>query len=119
MSTLASILSVLRQSGTSNAVIYASDPESASITYNDHGRVLALTSTNTTCDDICETVTGVYEGVLVVSYIDFVGNLCESCCMISFYVCGWQAITLLIILISGLCCMMGIDTPTRFETLQD
>ncbi|RVX13000.1 hypothetical protein CK203_009710 [Vitis vinifera] len=28
-------------------------------------------------------------------------------------------IVLLIILISGLCCMMGIDTPTRFEAPQD
>lgn len=30
-----------------------------------------------------------------------------------------QAIVLLIILISGICCMMGIDTPTRFETPQE
>lgn len=31
----------------------------------------------------------------------------------------FQAVVLLIILISGLCCMMGIDTPTRFEAPQD
>ncbi|RVW48819.1 hypothetical protein CK203_104307 [Vitis vinifera] len=31
----------------------------------------------------------------------------------------FQGIVLLIILISGLCCMMGIDTPTRFEAPQD
>ena len=30
-----------------------------------------------------------------------------------------QGVVLLIILISGLCCMMGIDTPTRFEVAQD
>ncbi|WRX31924.1 hypothetical protein QQP08_024411 [Theobroma cacao] len=30
-----------------------------------------------------------------------------------------EGIVLLLILISGLCCMMGIDTPTRFEAPQD
>ena len=30
-----------------------------------------------------------------------------------------QGIVFLLILISGLCCMAGIDTPTRFETPQD
>ena len=82
-STLASILSTLRQSGTSNAVIYASDPDSAHTSYNDHGRSLALSTSNSTCDEICETVTGVYEGVIVVSLIYFVSNLHQNFGMIS------------------------------------
>ncbi|KAI5061951.1 hypothetical protein GOP47_0022490, partial [Adiantum capillus-veneris] len=90
---LVSVLSALRQSGTRNAVFYASDPMSG---HEYNGRMLAsnTTSTNTTCDDICETIAGVYEGIIV-------------------------AVTLLIILISGLCCMMGIDTPSRFESSQE
>eukprot|EP00250_Pteridium_aquilinum_P030971 c4261_g1_i1 orf=69-1046(+) len=94
---LATVLSALRQSGTSNAVLYASDPLGATVGYGYNARMLSsnVTSTsNTTCDDICETVAGVYEGIIV-------------------------AVTLLIILISGLCCMMGIDTPSRFENSQD
>lgn len=39
-------------------------------------------------------------------------------CMLFMHL-PFQAIVLLIILISGLCCMIGIDTPTRFETSQE
>ncbi|MCO5551457.1 hypothetical protein L7F22_004960 [Adiantum nelumboides] len=93
---LVSVLSALGQSGTTNAIIYASDPLASTRGVRYSGRMLAsnATSTSTTCDDVCETIAGVYEGIIV-------------------------AITLLIILISGLCCMMGIDTPSRFESSQD
>ncbi|KAL8128693.1 hypothetical protein V2J09_017848 [Rumex salicifolius] len=33
--------------------------------------------------------------------------------------CFLKGLVLLIILISGLCCMMDIDTPTRYEAPQD
>ncbi|XP_023551342.1 uncharacterized protein LOC111809189 [Cucurbita pepo subsp. pepo] len=46
------------------------------------------------CDELCQIKSSLLEGL-------FVG------------------LVLLIILLSGLCCMMGIDTPTRFETPQD
>ncbi|GAB4835065.1 hypothetical protein Ancab_033333 [Ancistrocladus abbreviatus] len=49
---------------------------------------------STVCDRVCQIKTSLLEGILA-------------------------GIVLLVILISGLCCMMGIDTPTRFETNQD
>ncbi|KAG5251999.1 transmembrane protein [Salix suchowensis] len=49
---------------------------------------------STHCDEVCQIKSSLLEGVLV-------------------------GIVLLIILISGLCCMMGIDTPTRLEAPQD
>uniref|UniRef100_A0A2C9UFW7 V-type proton ATPase subunit S1/VOA1 transmembrane domain-containing protein n=1 Tax=Manihot esculenta TaxID=3983 RepID=A0A2C9UFW7_MANES len=49
---------------------------------------------STACDEVCKIKSSLLEGVLV-------------------------GIVLLIILISGLCCVMGIDTPTKFETPQD
>ncbi|PSR90285.1 GDP polyribonucleotidyltransferase [Actinidia chinensis var. chinensis] len=48
----------------------------------------------TVCDGVCQIKSSLLEGILV-------------------------GIVLLIILISGLCCMAGIDTPTRFEAPQD
>ncbi|CAI9117393.1 OLC1v1018785C1 [Oldenlandia corymbosa var. corymbosa] len=80
------------------SVLYVSDP---SVSVNHHSfehvkRFLAETnvSTNSTCDGVCQIKSSLLEGLFV-------------------------AIVLLIILISGLCCMAGIDTPTRFETPQD
>uniref|UniRef100_A0A6N2N4N7 V-type proton ATPase subunit S1/VOA1 transmembrane domain-containing protein n=1 Tax=Salix viminalis TaxID=40686 RepID=A0A6N2N4N7_SALVM len=58
---------------------------------------------STHCDEVCQIKSSLLEGVLVVS----------------FRVSLSSGIVLLIILISGLCCMMGIDTPTRFEAPQD
>lgn len=93
---LETILLASRQSGTNNAVLYISEPLKGRNPSAFQGRVLSSNSSSSasTCDDICETFAGVYEGIMV-------------------------AITLLIILISGLCCMMGIDTPSRFETSQE
>ncbi|XP_073114471.1 uncharacterized protein [Elaeis guineensis] len=96
---LSELISSLEQSGATYTILYASEPY-RSFQYPTHlslSRFLAEdTSTNgsfnsTFCDGVCQIKTSLLEGI-------FVG------------------IVLLIILISGLCCMMGIDTPTRFET---
>ncbi|KAA8537362.1 hypothetical protein F0562_026951 [Nyssa sinensis] len=96
------LISSVEKSGAKYSVLYVSNP-SASIqypSYRELERFLAEgTSGNgsgnsTICDEVCQIKSSLLEGLLV-------------------------AIVLLIILISGLCCMMGIDTPTRFETPQD
>ncbi|XP_008792520.2 uncharacterized protein LOC103709101 isoform X2 [Phoenix dactylifera] len=99
---LSELISSLEQSGATYTILYASEP-CRSFQYPTHpslSRFLAEdTSTNgssnsTLCDGVCQIKTSLLEGI-------FVG------------------IVLLLILISGLCCMMGIDTPTRFETPQE
>lgn len=95
------LISSLEKSGAKYAVLYVSDPYNP-IQYPSHqiGRFLAeasaknVSGTYTLCDEVCQVKRTLLEGILV-------------------------AIVLLIILISGLCCMMGIDTPTRFETPQE
>ncbi|KAM0864852.1 hypothetical protein ACQ4PT_043674 [Festuca glaucescens] len=99
---LSELVSLLKKSGAKYTVLYASQPyglvENASnlpIT-----RYLAEKTNTTTkpgldgCDGECVVKSSLLEGV-------FVG------------------LVMLIILISGLCCMMGIDTPSRFEAPQD
>ncbi|KAM7497558.1 hypothetical protein LguiA_021972 [Lonicera macranthoides] len=98
------LISTVERSGAKYTVLYVSDPLSSSIWYpssRELERFLAESSSgngplNSTvgCDGVCQIKSSLLEGLLV-------------------------AIVLLIILISGLCCMMGIDTPTRFETPQD
>ncbi|KAJ7980609.1 2-C-methyl-D-erythritol 4-phosphate cytidylyltransferase [Quillaja saponaria] len=96
------LVSSVEQSGAKYAVLYVSDPF-RSVQYSSYRqleRFLAEgangngSANSTFCDEICQIKSSLLEGVLV-------------------------GIVLLIILISGLCCMMGIDTPTRFETPQD
>lgn len=95
---LSKIVDFLELSGSTYTVLYASNPYSSNL----HTSHLAMrflaeenSSTNSThCDGVCELKSTLLEGLFV-------------------------AIVLLIILISGLCCMMGIDTPTRFETAPD
>lgn len=97
------ILSLVDKSGTSYSVLYASDPKRSAQypSYRALDRVLAESAVGNVslkafsdCDGVCQIKSSLLEGLLV-------------------------AIVLLIILISGLCCMMGIDTPTRFESPQD
>ncbi|KAG5118147.1 hypothetical protein JHK82_032567 [Glycine max] len=99
---LSNLINSVEESGAKYAILYVSDP-SRSIqypSYRDLQRFLAEStagneSTNSTiCDEVCQIKSSLLEGILV-------------------------GIVLLIILISGLCCMMGIDTPTRFETPQE
>ncbi|KAF8398622.1 hypothetical protein HHK36_017553 [Tetracentron sinense] len=99
---LSEIVSSVEQSGDSYTVLYASDRFRSNQypPYKELQRFLAEgafgngSANSTICDGVCQIKSSLLEGVLV-------------------------GIVLLIILISGLCCMMGIDTPTRFETPQD
>ncbi|KAJ0978134.1 hypothetical protein J5N97_013608 [Dioscorea zingiberensis] len=98
---LSELVNTLDQSGASYSILYASDPYK-SLQYPPHWAINRFltesnsgnSSNSTTCDGVCQIKSSLLEGFFV-------------------------AIVLLIILISGLCCMMGIDTPTRFETPQD
>ncbi|KAK9742537.1 hypothetical protein RND81_03G179900 [Saponaria officinalis] len=95
------LISSLDNSGAKYAVLYVSDsynpiqhPSSYQL-----GRLLAETPGNASldfvfCDGVCQIKKSLLEALFV-------------------------TIVLLIILISGLCCMMGIDSPTRFETPQE
>ncbi|KAI8526442.1 hypothetical protein RHMOL_Rhmol13G0307700 [Rhododendron molle] len=96
-------LSVLWSSpGARYTVLYVSDPlrPVQYPSYREVERFLAESASghgsfnSTSCDGVCLVKSSLLEGILV-------------------------GIVLLIILISGLCCMAGIDTPTRFETPQD
>ncbi|KAL5129738.1 hypothetical protein HKD37_12G032983 [Glycine soja] len=99
---LSNLINSVEESGAKYAILYVSDP-SRSIqypSYRDLQRFLAESTAgnesanSTICDEVCQIKSSLLEGILV-------------------------GIVLLIILISGLCCMMGIDTPTRFETPQE
>ncbi|EOY32270.1 hypothetical protein QUC31_019472 [Theobroma cacao] len=102
---MSEVISSVELSGTKYAALYVSDPfESIHYpAYRELERFLAEgtagnegndSAHSTDCDEVCKIKSSLLEGV-------FVG------------------IVLLLILISGLCCMMGIDTPTRFEAPQD
>ncbi|GMJ00898.1 hypothetical protein like AT3G13410 [Hibiscus trionum] len=96
------VMSSVEQSGAKYAALYVSDPFK-SIHYPGYKELERFLAEDTTknasasaqvCDEVCKLKSSLLEGVLV-------------------------AIVLLLILVSGLCCMMGIDTPTRFEAPQD
>ncbi|XP_075503773.1 uncharacterized protein LOC142541093 isoform X2 [Primulina tabacum] len=101
-SILSKLLNVVEQFGAKYSVLYVSDPFRSIQPPSHQGleRFLAEanleseSSNSLACDGVCQIKSSLLEGILV-------------------------AIVLLIILLSGLCCMMGIDTPTRFETPQD
>ncbi|XP_020582546.1 uncharacterized protein LOC110026092 [Phalaenopsis equestris] len=91
---LSEIVDLLEKSGSTYTILYASDPY-RSYPYPSLSTMRFLSESNsssnsTRCDGVCQLKSSLLEGL-------FVG------------------IVLLIILISGLCCMTGIDTPTRFE----
>lgn len=98
---LSELVSVLNKAEAKYTILYASQPYGLLENPSDLplARYLAE-KTNTTkpvlekCDGECQTKSSLLEGL-------FVG------------------IVLLIVLISGLCCMMGIDTPSRFEAPQE
>ncbi|KAL8546735.1 hypothetical protein ACS0TY_006457 [Phlomoides rotata] len=101
-SILSQLLNTVNQLGAKYSVLYISDPSRSIEHLSRQGveRFLAEGTVGnesvktTLCDGVCQIKSSLLEGILV-------------------------GIVLLIILISGLCCMMGIDTPTRFETPQD
>ncbi|GJM88127.1 hypothetical protein PR202_ga04154 [Eleusine coracana subsp. coracana] len=96
---LSELVAMLKKSGAKYTILYASQPSSLLESPSNVGRFLAE-KTNTTkvglgkCEGECLVKSTLLEGT-------FVG------------------IVLLIILISGLMCMMGIDTPSRFEAPQE
>ncbi|OAY54577.1 uncharacterized protein LOC110611857 [Manihot esculenta] len=97
---LSELISSVESLGAKYEVLYLSDPF-RSIQYPSRRELerflaegTAGSLNSTICDEVCQIKSSLLEGVLV-------------------------GIVLLIILISGLCCMMGIDTPTKFETPQD
>uniref|UniRef100_A0A1D1YYL2 DNA-directed RNA polymerase subunit beta n=1 Tax=Anthurium amnicola TaxID=1678845 RepID=A0A1D1YYL2_9ARAE len=99
---LSGLVSFLNQLGATYSVLYASDPYSLPLytSYPALERFLSEdalgngSANSKYCDGVCQIKSSLLEGVFV-------------------------AIVLLIILISGLCCMMGIETPSRFETPQE
>ncbi|KAL7603065.1 uncharacterized protein LOC111883640 [Lactuca sativa] len=99
---LSKLMSSVEETGAKYSVLYVSDPVNVLRypSYRQVDRFLAESSGNassnnsSTCDGVCQIKSSLLEGL-------FVG------------------LVLLIILISGLCCMAGIDTPTRFEAPQD
>ncbi|XP_044504707.1 uncharacterized protein LOC123224966 [Mangifera indica] len=99
---ISGLINSMEQSGAKYTVLYVSDPVRSIQypTYRELERFLAdgadgNGSVNSTgCDEVCKFKSSLLEGILV-------------------------AIVLLLILISGLCCMMGIDTPTRFEAAHE
>ncbi|MED6181476.1 hypothetical protein PIB30_019550 [Stylosanthes scabra] len=99
---LSGLVNSVHKSGAKYAVLYVSDPSRMVLypSYRELQRFLeessntSMTANSTVCDGVCQIKSSLLEGILV-------------------------GIVLLIILISGLCCMMGIDTPTRFETPQE
>eukprot|EP00262_Sarcandra_glabra_P020981 TRINITY_DN8562_c0_g4_i1.p1 TRINITY_DN8562_c0_g4~~TRINITY_DN8562_c0_g4_i1.p1 ORF type:complete len:324 (-),score=51.88 TRINITY_DN8562_c0_g4_i1:377-1348(-) len=96
------LINFLEQSGATYTTLYTSDPYRSLQDPSHRGmdRFLAEgtkgngSADSTFCDEVCQIKASLLEGVLI-------------------------GIVLLIILLSGLCCMMGIDTPTRFESPQD
>lgn len=96
--TLSGVVDFLEKSGATYTVLYASKPYGF-LQYPPHLAMRFLAEDNTSgnstlCDGVCQIKSSLLEGL-------FVG------------------LVLLMILISGLCCMMGIDTPTRFEAPQE
>ncbi|KAG8387402.1 hypothetical protein BUALT_Bualt02G0017800 [Buddleja alternifolia] len=101
-SILSQLLNSVNQLGAKYTFLYVSVPFRSNQYLSHRGleRFLAEgtmgngSANSTICDGVCQIKSSLLEGILV-------------------------GIVLLVILISGLCCMMGIDTPTRFETPQD
>ncbi|KAJ8574008.1 hypothetical protein K7X08_010519 [Anisodus acutangulus] len=96
---LSQLLSYVDNLGAKYTALYVSDPF-RSIQFPSHREVERFLAEGTVnksvngCDGVCQIKSSFLEGIFV-------------------------AIVLLIILISGLCCMSGIDTPTRFEAPTD
>lgn len=95
---LSDVLSVLKSSGTSNAAMYTSDPV---VEREGRHRVLARQlianysgSATPECDALCRSRAVILEGIFV-------------------------AITLITILVSGICCMKAVTSPLRFEAAKE
>lgn len=99
---MSEVFNTVEKSGAKYAALYVSDPFRSILypSYREIERFLAestggnASNSTTGCDEVCKIKSSLLEGLLV-------------------------GLVLLVILISGLCCMMGIDSPTRFEALQE
>ncbi|KAK1319289.1 hypothetical protein QJS10_CPB04g00644 [Acorus calamus] len=99
---LSELVRILEHSGASYTFLYVSNPFRPLHHSSHHAMDRFLvesvpgnaSATYTLCDGVCQIKSSLLEGI-------FVG------------------LVLLIILLSGLCCMMGIDTSTRFENAPD
>ncbi|KAK6921308.1 V-type proton ATPase subunit S1/VOA1, transmembrane domain [Dillenia turbinata] len=130
------VISSVEQSGATYSVLYVSDP-SKSIHHPFSGHLERFLvegtsgngSANSTCDEVCQIKSSLLEGLLV-GGIEATGSIICSLKIVSRSMIELsrrkftsvevkEGLVLLIILISGLCCMAGIDTPTRFEVPQD
>ncbi|XP_024395670.1 uncharacterized protein [Physcomitrium patens] len=94
---LEKVLSSLKSSGTSNVVLYSSDPKASNEKH--HGileRHLFESTGNATtdCDALCRSRAVILEGIFV-------------------------AFTLITILVSGICCMKAVKSPARFEAQKE
>ncbi|CAN1860101.1 hypothetical protein LINPERHAP1_LOCUS43381 [Linum perenne] len=94
------LISSVEASGARYSVLYVSNPFQSIQYPSQLGRFLSEDAArngslkSTGCDELCQIKASLLEGLLV-------------------------GIVLLLILISGICCMMGIDSPARFETPQE
>ncbi|KAJ6338673.1 hypothetical protein OIU76_008190 [Salix suchowensis] len=108
------LISSVEMLGAKYSALYVSDPfRSIQLPYHQElERFLAESAAgnasmnSTHCDEVCQIKSSLLEGVLVLN-IETV----------------WYIILAVVIgddlILNGLCCMMGIDTPTRFEAPQD
>ncbi|XP_074287426.1 uncharacterized protein LOC141612518 [Silene latifolia] len=93
------LMTSLDNSGAKYAVLYVSDTYNPIPSSYQLGRLLAEAPGNASTDSVfCNGVCQIKKTLLEALFV---------------------TIVLLIILISGFCCMMGIDSPTRFETPQE
>ncbi|KAG6543634.1 hypothetical protein Mapa_014997 [Marchantia paleacea] len=94
---MGAVLKILEESKAKYVASYVTDLVEENVLALSKRRHLGTklrVSNETFCDGLCQTKATMLEGLFV-------------------------AITLLIILISGICCMAGITTPNRFETAKE
>jgi len=100
---LSQLVDLLKLSGARHTILYASQP-SGYLLENHSGSPLAR--------HLAERTNGTKTGLL---------SKCDGECLVKSTLLEgtFVGIVLLIILISGLMCMMGIDTPSKFEAPQE
>lgn len=130
---LSELISSVEKTGAKYSVLYVSDPVNVIRypSYRQVDRFLAEKSGNSSddgkCDGVCQIKSSMLEGLFVVSWLSLlilltywlIWTLYIFVKTISYGFVMFQGLVLLVILISGLCCMAGIDTPTRFEAPQE
>lgn len=100
---LSQLVDLLKLSGARHTILYASQPS---------GYLLENPSGSPVARHLAERTNGTKTGLL---------SKCDGECLVKSTLLEgtFVGIVLLIILISGLMCMMGIDTPSKFEAPQE